>query len=103
MMTPSALPLFAGTEFVWSLTPGPAVLLVMSQALRVDANASVLGALRMIAGNAVYLTISASGTGVSARRSVTIGGVFAPVTPEDGGNQRARTVRSCASVNGLLM
>jgi threonine/homoserine/homoserine lactone efflux protein len=58
-----SLVLFASTEFLLSLSPGPAVLLVMSQALRSGAKASLLGALGIITGNAVYFAISALGLG----------------------------------------
>jgi homoserine/homoserine lactone efflux protein len=62
-MTLASLLLFAGTEFALSLTPGPAVLLVMSQGLRAGARASLLGALGIITGNAIYFTVSALGLG----------------------------------------
>src|SRR5262247_3297426 len=59
----TSLVLFASTEFVLSLSPGPAVLLVMSQALRCGAKASLLGALGIITGNAIYFAVSAIGLG----------------------------------------
>jgi homoserine/homoserine lactone efflux protein len=72
MMTPASLLLFAGTEFVLSLTPGPAVLLVMSQGLRGGARASLLGALGIIAGNAIYFTVSALGLGALIMASAVL-------------------------------
>jgi len=59
----TSLVLFASTEFLLSLSPGPAVLLVMSQALRSGAKASLLGALGVITGNALYFAVSALGLG----------------------------------------
>jgi homoserine/homoserine lactone efflux protein len=55
--------LFAATEFVLSLSPGPAVLLVVSQGMRFGARASVLGTLGVITGNALYFAVSALGLG----------------------------------------
>jgi homoserine/homoserine lactone efflux protein len=52
---------FALTELVLSLTPGPAVLLVVSQAVTSGFRASVRGALGIIAGNAIYFGLSALG------------------------------------------
>jgi homoserine/homoserine lactone efflux protein len=71
-MTFASLLLFAGTEFVLSLTPGPAVLLVMSQGLRVGAKASFLGALGIIAGNAIYFAVSALGLGALIMTSAVL-------------------------------
>jgi homoserine/homoserine lactone efflux protein len=62
-MSLTSLLVFASTEFFLSLSPGPAVLLVMSQALRFGAKASLLGALGIITGNAVYFAVSALGLG----------------------------------------
>ena len=62
-MSLTSLLLFASTEFFLSLSPGPAVLLVMAQALRSGAKASLLGALGIITGNAVYFAISALSLG----------------------------------------
>ena len=71
-MTVASLLLFAGTEFVLSLTPGPAVLLVMSQGLRAGVKACFLGALGIIAGNAVYFTVSALGLGALIMTSAVL-------------------------------
>ena len=54
---------FALTEFVLSLTPGPAVLLVISQAVTGGFRASARGALGIISGNAFYFGLSALGVG----------------------------------------
>jgi homoserine/homoserine lactone efflux protein len=75
-MTLASLLLFAGTEFVLSLTPGPAVLLVMSQGLRAGARASFLGTLGIIAGNAVYFTVSALGLGALIMTSAVLFGAI---------------------------
>jgi len=68
----ASLLLFAGTEFVLSLTPGPAVLLVISQGLRAGAKASLLGTLGIIAGNAIYFTVSALGLGALLMTSAVL-------------------------------
>lgn len=54
---------FAATELVLCLTPGPAVLLVVSQAMRRGARASVGGAVGILAGNSIYFALSAVGLG----------------------------------------
>ena len=63
MLLPSIL-LFAATEFFLSLSPGPAVLLVVSQAVRSGIRASLLGTIGILTGNAIYFAISALGLGV---------------------------------------
>ena len=55
--------LFAATEFFLSLYPGPAVLLVVSQAVRSGIKASLLGTIGVLTGNVIYFTISALGLG----------------------------------------
>jgi threonine/homoserine/homoserine lactone efflux protein len=55
--------LFAATETVLSFTPGPAVLFVLSSALRVGANRSVPGILAILAANSLYFALSATSIG----------------------------------------
>jgi threonine/homoserine/homoserine lactone efflux protein len=62
-MSASSLILFAAMELVLCLTPGPAVLLVISQAMRRGFRASLRGALGILTGNAVYFALSAVGLG----------------------------------------
>jgi homoserine/homoserine lactone efflux protein len=62
-VTLSNLLLFAGMEVVLCLTPGPAVLLVVSQAMRLGARMSLRGALGILAGNGIYFALSAAGLG----------------------------------------
>jgi homoserine/homoserine lactone efflux protein len=62
-VTTTALFLFAATELALSLTPGPAVLLVVSQGMRSGARASLFGASGVIVGDLFYFAISALGLG----------------------------------------
>lgn len=55
--------LFAATEFLLSLTPGPAVLLVVSQGIRRGFRSSTRGAAGILTGNAIYFALSAAGLG----------------------------------------
>jgi len=62
-MSPAHLLLFAATELLLSLTPGPAVLLVVSQGMRRGARISRRGAAGILTGNAIYFALSAAGLG----------------------------------------
>jgi len=54
---------FLVTETTLCLTPGPAVLLVLSQALRRGSLAAVWSSLGILAGNAFYFVLSATSLG----------------------------------------
>lgn len=62
-MSLKLLALFALTELLLSLTPGPAVLLVVSQGIRQGLRSSISSALGILTGNAVYFVLSAVGLG----------------------------------------
>jgi len=55
--------LFVLTEGALCLTPGPAVLLVLSQGLTRGTGASIFANLGILAGNACYFALSATGLG----------------------------------------
>ena len=55
--------IFVATETVLCLTPGPAVLYVLSSALRAGARRSVASNLGILAANIVYFILSATGVG----------------------------------------
>lgn len=55
--------IFAATEAALSATPGPAVLYVLSSALRSGAQRSVASSLGILTANTVYFGLSATGLG----------------------------------------
>ena len=55
--------LFAATELLLSATPGPAVLLVVSQGIRRGYRSSTRAAAGILTGNAIYFALSAAGLG----------------------------------------
>ena len=63
---------FAVTEFLLSLTPGPAVMLVISQGLKHGFRPSARGVAGILAGNAVYFALSALGLGALLLASATL-------------------------------
>ena len=62
-MTLETWALFAVTEAALSFTPGPAVLLVLSQGLTRGTSRSVYASLGILTGNAFYFALSATGLG----------------------------------------
>ncbi|HWK45871.1 MAG TPA: LysE family translocator [Stellaceae bacterium] len=62
-MSWSAWGLFCLTEAVLCLTPGPAVLLVVSQGVRRGTGASISANIGILSGNLVYFLLSATGLG----------------------------------------
>ena len=68
----NTLLLFVFTETLLSLTPGPAVLLVVGLALRYGFKISFASALGVIATNAVYFTLAALGVGAAILASATL-------------------------------
>jgi len=58
--------LFAVTETVLCLTPGPAVLLVVAQGLSRGRIAALWSSIGILAGNAFYFFVSATGIGATA-------------------------------------
>jgi len=62
-MTLGGIVLFAVMEFLLSLTPGPAVLLVISQGMRGGFRPASHGAAGILSGNAIYFAASAAGLG----------------------------------------
>jgi homoserine/homoserine lactone efflux protein len=62
-MSLSAWWLFVMTETVLSISPGPAVLFVVSQALRGGSSRGISGALGILSANAVWFVLSGLGVG----------------------------------------
>lgn len=71
-MTVTGVLLFALTEFFLSLSPGPAVFLVVSQGIRVGFRRSLAGTLGILSGNAIYFALSALGIGAVLVASQTL-------------------------------
>jgi homoserine/homoserine lactone efflux protein len=55
--------LYAATELLLCLTPGPAVLLIVSQGIRRGFRSSTRGAFGILTGNGFYFLLSAAGLG----------------------------------------
>jgi len=55
--------LFATTETILSFTPGPAVLFVLSSALRLGARQGIPAILAILVANSIYFALSATGIG----------------------------------------
>lgn len=72
-MSAKLLLVFVLTEFLLCLTPGPAVLLILSQAMRAGFRASLYGVAGIVVGNTFYFCLSALGLGALLRTST---GVF---------------------------
>src|SRR3982750_473538 len=71
-MTLKILLIFAVTELLMSMTPGPAVLLVVSQGMRFGFTSSIRGTLGILTGNAIYFALSAAGLGALLVASATL-------------------------------
>jgi homoserine/homoserine lactone efflux protein len=68
MMTQSLL-LFAAAEFIFCLTPGPAVFLTLSQSIRYGLIAGVVVAAGVVTTNIFYFILSAFGVGAALASS----------------------------------
>ena len=64
--------IFAITEFLLCLTPGPAVLLVISQGVKSGFRSSLKSAAGILAGNTIYFVLSALGLGALLMSSATL-------------------------------
>lgn len=71
-MSTRLLFIFAVTEFLLCLTPGPAVLLVVSQGVRSGFKSSQRGMIGILAGNAIYFVLSALGLGALLMSSAVL-------------------------------
>jgi homoserine/homoserine lactone efflux protein len=63
---------FAVTEFLLCLTPGPAVLLVVSQGLKSGFKSSQRGIFGVLAGNGIFFLLSALGLGALLMSSAAL-------------------------------
>lgn len=68
----NTLALFALTEFLASLTPGPAVLLVIGLSIRQGFQIGFMATLGILTTNAVFFTLSALGVGALILTSATL-------------------------------
>src|SRR6266498_3928742 len=71
-MSLKLLLIFTVTEFLLSLTPGPAVLLVVSQGVESGFRPSLRGVAGILTGNALYFFLSALGLGALLLASATL-------------------------------
>lgn len=71
-MSAKLLLVFAITELLLSLTPGPAVLLIISQGMSDGFKSSLIGILGILGGNVVYFSLSALGLGALLQASATL-------------------------------
>tara|TARA_R110002124_G_scaffold270730_2_gene439395 strand:+ start:625 stop:1296 length:672 start_codon:yes stop_codon:yes gene_type:complete len=68
----NTLALFALTEFLLSLTPGPAVLLVVGLSMRQGFRIGFMATLGVLSTNAIFFTLSALGIGALIVASATL-------------------------------
>lgn len=71
-MTVELLLIFAATMIFLAMTPGPAVLVVVSQGMRYGARQSLQGTLGILTANAIYFALSAAGLGALLLASATL-------------------------------
>jgi homoserine/homoserine lactone efflux protein len=71
-MSAKLLLVFVLTEFLLCLTPGPAVLLIVSQAMRSGFRASLYGVAGIVVGNTFYFCLSALGLGALLLTSTSV-------------------------------
>ena len=71
-MSLSNLLFFAAMEIILCFTPGPAVLVIVSQAMKRGFRRSLRGALGITTGNAIYFVLSAAGLGALLVASRTV-------------------------------
>ena len=71
-MTIETIALFAVTELLLSLTPGPAVLFIIGLSMRQGFRLGFMASLGIISTNAVFFTLSALGIGALILASATV-------------------------------